>query len=190
MAKTEIIPQANELCRISKGTKITGVMTSTADIRIDGTFDGTVYTKGKLVIGEAANIKGKIFAQSCDVWGHVEVGNADVAVIASESAFALGCPSMGAEQLEESEMEPFVQELEPLAAGKTILLFGSYGWGDGEWMREWAERMENAGAVLLRKEGIIVNEAPDEEALAACRAAGKELAGKAAGTEAGPAGQI
>ena len=62
MAKTEIIPQANELCRISKGTKITGLMTSSADIRIDGTFDGTVYTKGKLVIGEAANIKGKIFA--------------------------------------------------------------------------------------------------------------------------------
>ena len=68
MAKTEIIPQANELCRISKGTKITGLMTSSADIRIDGTFDGTVYTKGKLVIGEAANIKGKIFAQSCDVF--------------------------------------------------------------------------------------------------------------------------
>ena len=42
------------------------------DIRIDGTFEGTVYTKGKLVIGEAANIKGKIFAQSCDIWGHVE----------------------------------------------------------------------------------------------------------------------
>ena len=72
MAKTEIIPQANELCRISKGTRITGVMTSTADIRIDGTFDGTVYTKGKLVVGEAANIKGRIFAQSCDIWGHVE----------------------------------------------------------------------------------------------------------------------
>ena len=72
MAKTEIIPQTNELCRISKGTKISGVMTSSADIRIDGTFEGTVYTKGKLVIGEAANIKGKIFAQSCDVWGHVQ----------------------------------------------------------------------------------------------------------------------
>ena len=72
MAKTEIIPQANELCRISKGTRITGVMTSSADIRIDGTFEGTVYTKGKLVIGDAANIKGRIFAQSCDVWGHVE----------------------------------------------------------------------------------------------------------------------
>lgn len=72
MAKTEIIPQATELSRISKGTKVTGIMTSSADIRIDGTFEGTVYTKGKLVIGEAANIKGKLFAQSCDVWGHVE----------------------------------------------------------------------------------------------------------------------
>lgn len=72
MAKTEIIPQTNELCRISKGTKISGVMTSSADIRIDGMFEGTVYTKGKLVIGEAATIKGKLFAQSCDIWGHVE----------------------------------------------------------------------------------------------------------------------
>ena len=86
---------------------------------------------------------------------------------------------MGAEQLEESEMEPFVEALEPLVSGKTILLFGSYGWGDGEWMRNWAERMKNAGAVLVREEGIIANEAPDEEALEACRAAGEELAGKA-----------
>ena len=68
MAKAEIIPQANELCRISKGTRITGVMTSSADIRIDGIFEGTVYTKGKLVIGEAANVKGKIFCQNCDLW--------------------------------------------------------------------------------------------------------------------------
>ena len=72
MAKAEIIPQANELCRISKGTRITGVMTSSADIRIDGIFEGTVYTKGKLVIGEAANVKGKIFCQNCDLWGHAE----------------------------------------------------------------------------------------------------------------------
>lgn len=72
MAKTEIIPQTAELSRISKGTRVTGVMTSSADIRIDGTFEGIVYTKGKLVIGEAAGIKGKIFAQSCDIWGHVE----------------------------------------------------------------------------------------------------------------------
>ena len=60
MAKAEIIPQANELCRIS------------ADIRIDGVFEGTVYTKGKLVIGEAAHVKGKVFCQNCDLWGHAE----------------------------------------------------------------------------------------------------------------------
>lgn len=107
----------------------------------------------------------------------MEVGNADAAALAEEKAFALGCPSMGAEQLEEAEMEPFVEALEPLVAGKTILLFGSYGWGDGEWMRDWAERMRNAGAVLIRDEGITANDAPDDEALEECRAAGKELAG-------------
>lgn len=107
----------------------------------------------------------------------MEVGNADAAALAEEKAFALGCPSMGAEQLEESEMEPFVEALEPLVSGKTILLFGSYGWGDGEWMRDWADRMKNAGAVLIREEGIITNEAPNDEALEECRAAGKELAG-------------
>ena len=93
-------------------------------------------------------------------------------------AFALGCPSMGAEQLEETEMEPFVEALEPLVSGKNILLFGSYGWGDGEWMRDWTERMKNAGAVLVRAEGIIANETPDEEALEECRSAGRDLAAK------------
>lgn len=107
----------------------------------------------------------------------LEVGKADAAALAGENAFALGCPSMGAEQLEESEMEPFVEALEPLVSGKRILLFGSYGWGDGEWMRDWAERMKNAGAALIREEGLIANEAPDDEALEECRAAGKELAG-------------
>lgn len=107
----------------------------------------------------------------------LEVGKADAAALAGENAFALGCPSMGAEQLEESEMEPFVEALEPLVSGKRILLFGSYGWGDGEWMRDWAERMKNAGAVLIREEGLIANEAPDDGALEECRAAGKELAG-------------
>ena len=106
----------------------------------------------------------------------MEVGSADAAVIAQESAFALGCPSMGAEQLEESEMEPFVEALEPLVSGKTILLFGSYGWGDGEWMRDWADRMKNAGAQLIREEGIIANEAPEDDVLEELKAAGKELA--------------
>ena len=92
------------------------------------------------------------------------------------SAFALGCPAMGAEVLEEGEMEPFVTEVEAFAAGKKIGLFGSYGWGDGQWMRDWEERMKAAGAVLVGREGVIANEAPDEDALEQCRALGRELA--------------
>ncbi len=98
---------------------------------------------------------------------------------AAGNAFALGCPSMGSEQLEEAEMEPFIEEIESLVSGKTILLFGSYGWGDGEWMRDWAERMKNAGAVLLREEGIITNDAPEDDMLEELKAAGQELAQKA-----------
>lgn len=106
----------------------------------------------------------------------MEVGSADAAALVAENVFALGCPSMGSEQLEESEMEPFVEALEASVSGKQILLFGSYGWGDGEWMRDWCDRMKAAGAVLVREEGIIVNETPDDDALADCEAAGKELA--------------
>lgn len=104
----------------------------------------------------------------------VDSANADT--LAQEGVFALGCPSMGAEELEDSEMEPFVQELEGKVSGKKILLFGSYGWGDGEWMRNWCERMKNAGAVLIEKEGVIANEAPGAEEIEACKEAGKKLA--------------
>jgi len=106
----------------------------------------------------------------------LNVGSASVDELAAEDAFALGCPSMGCEELEDSEMEPFVQELEGKVSGKKILLFGSYGWGDGEWMRNWEERMKNAGAVLVGDAGVIANEAPDDEAVKALKAAGKELA--------------
>ena len=92
------------------------------------------------------------------------------------SAFALGCPAMGAEVLEEGEMEPFVTEVEAFAAGKKIGLFGSYGWGDGQWMRDWEDRMKAAGAVLVGREGVIASEAPDGDALEQCRALGRELA--------------
>jgi flavodoxin short chain len=94
----------------------------------------------------------------------------------SAKAFALGCPAMGAEVLEEGEMEPFVTELEGFVAGKTIGLFGSYGWGDGEWMRNWVERMTAAGAVVVGGEGVICQDAPDAEAEAACKELGKALA--------------
>ena len=107
----------------------------------------------------------------------LEVGNADAKTVAAVDALALGCPAMGAEVLEESEMEPFVAELEGKVSGKKILLFGSYGWGDGEWMRSWVERMTAAGAELVEEEGVIANETPGSAELNACKAAGAKLAG-------------
>ena len=90
-------------------------------------------------------------------------------------AVAFGCPSMGAEQLEESEFEPMFAECEPKLSGKKIALFGSYGWGDGEWMRAWEETCRSDGANLTC-ECVICNEAPDKETNAACVALGRSLA--------------
>ena len=104
------------------------------------------------------------------------VGTVSADTLKDEKAFALGCPAMGSEELEESEMEPFVAELEGMVSGKTVGLFGSYDWGDGEWMRTWADRMENAGASVAGGEGVIANNTPDGDALAACRSLGETLA--------------
>lgn len=91
-------------------------------------------------------------------------------------SFALGCPAMGAEVLEEGEMEPFVTEVEGFVSGKKVGLFGSYGWGDGQWMRDWVDRMTAAGATVVNGEGVICQEAPDDAALDACKDLGKQLA--------------
>ena len=72
---------------------------------------------------------------------------------------------------------PFVSEVEKFAEGKTIALFGSYGWGDGEWMRDWEERMANVGAVIWHGEGLICCEEPDEDMLMECEKLGEELGG-------------
>lgn len=89
----------------------------------------------------------------------------------------LGCPAMGTEVLEEDEFEPFFTELEGKIAGKNIALFGSYGWGDGEWMRSWEERVNAAGAKLVC-DSVIANDAPDDEAIVNCNELGKVSAGK------------
>lgn len=91
------------------------------------------------------------------------------------SAVAFGCPAMGAEVLEEGEFEPMFAALEPTLAGKKIALFGSYGWGDGQWMRDWCVRC--GGADLYDPEGLMANYEPDELCQEACRELGKALAG-------------
>ena len=96
--------------------------------------------------------------------------------VSEYSAIAFGCPSMGSEQLEESEFEPMFAGLEGSLNGKKVALFGSYGWGDGQWMRDWCERAKEDGAVLISEEGLICNETPDDDAQAACRKLGADLA--------------
>lgn len=90
-------------------------------------------------------------------------------------AVAFGCPSMGAEQLEEDEFEPMFIGCESKLSGKKIGLFGSYGWGDGEWMRNWEETCRGDGAQLVMG-GVICNEAPDRDAENDCKNLGKALA--------------
>ena len=99
----------------------------------------------------------------------------DTAKMDAFDAIAFGCPSMGDEQLEESEFEPMFSDCEGKLKGKNIALFGSYGWGDGEWMRNWEATCREDGANLVQ-DGVICNEEPDEEAKEACRNLGKALA--------------
>ena len=89
-------------------------------------------------------------------------------------AIAFGCPSMGAEVLEESEFDPMFTACEGKLGGKKIALFGSYGWGDGQWMRDWEERCNRAG-VTFATDYVIVNETPDADGDAACQELGKAL---------------
>ena len=89
---------------------------------------------------------------------------------------AFGCPAMGSEVLEEAEFEPMFADREGQLGGKRIALFGSYGWGDCQWMRDWCARCDNANATLFDEEGLTCNDAPDEEKQEACRELGRKLA--------------
>lgn len=101
-------------------------------------------------------------------------GEFDASMIGEFDAIAFGCPSMGAEELEDGEFLPMFEACESALSGKKIALFGSYGWGDGEWMRNWEETCKNDGAVMAC-DFVICNEAPDDDAVAACKALGAAL---------------
>ena len=95
--------------------------------------------------------------------------------VAEFDAIAFGCPSMGVEVLEEEEFEPMFTDVETALNGKKIALFGSYGWGDGEWMRNWEARCKEAGAVLAC-DCVTCNDAPDDDAVNECKSLGAALA--------------
>ena len=95
--------------------------------------------------------------------------------VGSYDGIAFGCPAMGAEILEEGEFEPMFLSVEGALSGKKIGLFGSYGWGDGQWMRDWEDRVKGAGVNLVM-DGVMANNEPDDAALAECEGLGAALA--------------
>ena len=99
----------------------------------------------------------------------------DASKVSEFDAIAFGCPAMGDEVLEESEFDPMFSGIESTLKDKKIALFGSYGWGDGQWMRDWEDRCKNAGAVLACDSGT-ANDDPAADAVAACKAVGAALA--------------
>ena len=104
------------------------------------------------------------------------VDQVNAADLSGYAAIAFGCPAMGSEVLEEMEFQPMFDECKNRLSGKAVALFGSYGWGDGEWMRSWEKDCDSAGVNLVC-ESVTCCEAPDDAALNACREMGKTLAG-------------
>jgi len=105
----------------------------------------------------------------------VDVSSVSLDDIKNEEILILGCPASGVEELEESEMEPFVNSLEGNIQGKKVALFGSFGWGTGEWMTEWEKRMESYGVRLI-SEGLTSEEYPEGENQEKCKEFGKLIA--------------
>ena len=106
----------------------------------------------------------------------LEAAQVDASTFSGVDAVAFGCPAMGSEVLEEMEFEPMFSACKSHLSGKKVALFGSYGWGDGQWMRDWCERAKEDGAQLFSDEGLICNETPDDDVQAACRKLGADLA--------------
>ena len=91
----------------------------------------------------------------------INVSNANADIFDNEEIVILGCPAMGDEVLEENEFEPFIEEISSKISGKKVALFGSYGWGDGQWMRDWQERMDSLGCTLI-DDGLIIQYEPED----------------------------
>ena len=133
-------------------------------------WSGTGNTEAMAqAIGAGITAAGK----SADVVPMETISPAD---LKDQAVWVLGCPAMGAEELEDGTVEPFVSELEGFASGKKVALFGSYDWGDGQWMRDWAQRADSAGANVYQDEGLILHLTPDEEGLEQCRTFGAGFA--------------
>lgn len=109
-----------------------------------------------------------MIAKGINEGGHevqvIDVASANSDIFNDEDIIILGCPAMGAEVLEECEFEPFIESLSSKVSGKKAVLFGSYDWGDGEWMRDWTNRMEEYGCNLVT-DSLIIREALEDDCI-------------------------
>lgn len=135
-----------------------------------------MFTRPEPVIlrpGQAASPRVREAGGEAELAGPAEFSSARFCEF---SAVTFDCPAMGSEVLEKEDFGPLFAGLEGSLDGKRVALFGSYVWGDGQWMRDWCARCEDANATLLDEQGLIINEAPDADAQEACRDLGRRLA--------------
>ncbi len=140
-------------------------MTKTAIVYWSGT--GNTAAMADFVAEGAKNAGADVALFTADEFSADKINDFD--------SFAFGCPSMGCEQLEDSEFEPMFDSCKSGLKGKKIALFGSYGWGDGEWMRTWEDDCKAFG-LALACHSVICNDAPDSDAEQQCKALGTALA--------------
>lgn len=105
----------------------------------------------------------------------IKVSDATIDDVKNADKLAFGCPAMGAEELEDTEMRPFMDSVNELLSGKKVAIFGSYEWADGQWIVDWKEELENFGAILV-DEGLAVYDNPKDDDIDECESLGKELA--------------
>ncbi len=134
-----------------------------------------IYWSGSGNTEEMANLIAKGLKEKGENLAILNVSEAAKEYVEAADLVVLGSPSMGDEVIEESEMEPFIEDIKDIVSGKDVALFGSYGWGTGQWMKDWEERMEGYGAKLLG-EGLIVNGFPEGNEAENCIEFGKTLA--------------
>ena len=121
-----------------------------------------VYWSGTGSTEKMANFIAKGIEENGGETQVISVSDANSDIFNDEEIIILGCPAMGAEVLEESEFEPFIESISSKVSGKKVVLFGSYDWGDGEWMRDWTDRMKNYGCDVIF-DGLIIREASEDD---------------------------
>ena len=132
-------------------------------------WSGTGNTQ---TMAEAVKAGAESSGASVDMFSPSEFNSS---MVSGYDAIAFGCPAMGAEVLEETEFDPMFTAIEGSLSGKKVVLFGSYGWGDGQWMRDWEDRCKSDNATLVT-DSVIANSAPSAEDLDNCSALGRAIA--------------